>query len=81
MDIKKEVHSQRLFRPVLLDRFPRLKTRLGLSQQGAILGVIDRLPIASLRSRVLRRSLRHDHATDLQSANRERIRTRVGEDR
>jgi len=44
--------------PALLDGFPRLKTRLGLSQQGEILGMIDRLPIASMRSRILRQALR-----------------------
>jgi len=58
VDIKKEIHSQMLPRPVLLDRFPRLKTRIGLSQQGVILGMIDRLPIASTRSRILLRGLR-----------------------
>lgn len=35
-----------------------MKTRLGLSQQGAILAAIDRFPITSMRSRVLRNALR-----------------------
>ncbi|MEA3239828.1 MAG: radical SAM protein [Candidatus Bipolaricaulota bacterium] len=52
-----ETGNQRLLHPAMLDRLPRLKTRLGLAKQGAILGVIDRLPIASMRSRVLRGSL------------------------
>jgi len=47
-----------VLRPSFLDIFPRLKTRLGLRYQKAILSVIDRLPIPSIRSRVFRRVLR-----------------------
>jgi len=46
------------FKNTPLDYFPRLKTRLGLKEQRTILGMIDRLPIASTRSRVLRLGLR-----------------------
>jgi radical SAM protein with 4Fe4S-binding SPASM domain len=45
------------FRRTPLDRVPRLKTWLALRWQDPILGIIDRLPVSSLRSRVFRRTL------------------------
>ncbi len=45
------------FKSTPLDRVPRLKTRLALRWQDPILGMIDRLPIGSFRSRAFRRAL------------------------
>ncbi len=42
-----------------LDRFPRLKTRLGLRLKDPILRTVDRFPVDSLRSRAFRQTLRH----------------------
>ena len=54
-ETKERLGSLIRFKSTPLDRVPRLKTRLALRWQDPILGMIDRLPIGSFRSRAFRR--------------------------